>query len=92
VSSGLGWADPLIGVRYRRDLGNGLSLTAYADVGGFGAGAHIDWQLLGTIDYALKPGLDLHASFRSLNFNYTGVHAGFDVHMYGPIVSATFRF
>jgi hypothetical protein len=92
VSSGLSWADPLIGLRYHRDLGNGYAATLYGDVGGFGIGAHIDWQILATIDYALQPFADLHAGFRSLNFNYVGARAGFDVHMYGPIVSATFRF
>jgi hypothetical protein len=41
-----GWADPLIGARYHRELGNGFGLTAYGDVGGFGVGAHTDWQIL----------------------------------------------
>ena len=46
-------------------------LTAYVDVGGFGVGAHRDWQLLGTIDYAPKPWLDLQLGYRTVNFNYT---------------------
>ena len=58
VSHGLSWADPLLAVRYHRDLGNGFSATAYGDIGGFGVGAHIDWQLLGTIDYALNSWID----------------------------------
>src|SRR5262249_9516092 len=49
VSSGLSWADPLIGLRYHRDLGNGFATTLYGDVGGFGIGAHVDWQILATI-------------------------------------------
>jgi hypothetical protein len=92
VSSGLSWADPLFGLRYHRDLGDSFATTFYGDVGGFGIGAHIDWQILATIDYALQPATDLHVGFRSLNFNYAGARAGFDVHMYGPIVSATFQF
>jgi hypothetical protein len=32
VNPGGGWADPLIGARYHRDLGNGWGLTAYGDV------------------------------------------------------------
>jgi len=42
VSRGLTWADPLLAARYRRDFGNGYSMTAYGDVGGFGLGVHID--------------------------------------------------
>src|SRR5262249_4627350 len=55
VSPSGGWTDPLIGARYHRDLGNSWGLTAYGDVGGFGIGAHTDWQVLGTVDYTLSP-------------------------------------
>ena len=89
-----GWADPLIGARYHRDLGNGFALTAYGDVGGFGVGAHTDWQVLGTVDYTLNPSWNLHLGYRSLNFDITGSEGrfGFNVHMRGPIFAGTFRF
>jgi len=92
VSNGLSWADPLLAARYHRDLGDGFSLTAYGDVGGFGLGAHLDWQLIGTIDYAVASGVDLHAGFRSLNFNYGAPRADFNFNMNGPIIAATIRF
>jgi hypothetical protein len=89
-----GWTDPLLGARYHRELGNGWGLTAYGDFGGFGVGAHVDWQLLGTVDYAPNPWLNLHLGYRSLNFTYSANNRslGFDVHMRGPIIAATFRF
>jgi hypothetical protein len=59
----------MIAARYHRDLGNGFSATADGDLGGFGVGAHFDWQLIGTIDYAVASGIELHAGFRSLNFS-----------------------
>jgi hypothetical protein len=77
VNPGGGWADPLIGGRYHRDLGNGFGLTAYGDVGGFGVGAHTDWQVLGTVDYSLSPSWNLHLGYRSLNFNITGSEGRF---------------
>jgi hypothetical protein len=63
VSSGLSWADPLMGLRYHRDLGNGYGATVYGDIGGFGAGAHIDWEEVVTLDQALKPGLTCTPDF-----------------------------
>jgi hypothetical protein len=92
--SSSGWTDPLIGGRYHRDLGNGFGLTAYGDVGGFGVGAHTDWQVLGTVDYTLNPSWNLHLGYRSLNFSSTGSEGifGFDVHLRGPFLAATFRF
>jgi len=85
-----GWADPLIGGRYHSDLGNGFALTAYGDVGGFGVGAHTDWQVLGTIDYSLGQSWNLHLGYRSLNFDITGSEGGFgfNVHMRGRSLPA----
>lgn len=84
--------DPLIVARYHRDFGNGFGLTAYGDVGGFGVSAHADWQLLGTIDYALKPGVALRAGYVSLNVSAGGGALGYVVHLKGPIIAASFRF
>jgi hypothetical protein len=41
ISSALGWADPIIGMCYLRDLADGYSMSASDDIGGFGLGAHI---------------------------------------------------
>ena len=94
VNCSSGWGDPLIGGRYHYDLGNGFGLTAYGDIGGFGVGAHADWQAIGTIDYALNPSWNLQLGYRSLNFDYqaSGSNLGFNVHMRGPIIAGTFRF
>jgi hypothetical protein len=94
VSRAAGWADPLLAARYHRDFSDGFGLTVYGDFGGFDvAGAHVDWQVIGTLDYALKPWATLRLGYRSLNFNYqAGDNVGFNVHMKGPILAATFRF
>jgi hypothetical protein len=94
VNRSTGWGDPLIGGRYHYDFGNGFGATAYGDVGGFGVGAHVDWQLIGTIDYTLNSWIDVHLGYRSLNFDYqaSDSNLGFNVHMKGPILAGTFRF
>ena len=92
VSRSAEWGDPLIAARYRRDLGNGFGLTAYGDLGGFGVAAHVDWQLLGTLDYTLKPWVALRVGYRTLNVTAGGSQIGYIVHLRGPILGATFRF
>jgi hypothetical protein len=94
VARRAGWGDPLIGGRYHFDFGNGFGLSAYGDIGGFDLGAHTDWQVVGTVDYALNSWINLHVGYRSLNFNYTNSNGnlGFDVHMRGPLFAGTFRF
>ncbi len=95
VNRSASWVDPMIGGRYHYDFANGWGLTAYGDVGGFGVGAHSDWQLIGTVDYTPAPWINLHLGYRSLNFDYTasgGFDLGFNVHMKGPLLAATFKF
>jgi hypothetical protein len=92
VSNGLSWADPQLAVRYHAGLGGPWAATFSADVGGFDAGAHVDWQLIGTIDYTAASWLELRGGFRSLNVDYGGSRADFDLHMYGPIIGGTVRF
>ncbi|MBV8119758.1 MAG: hypothetical protein JO081_07460, partial [Alphaproteobacteria bacterium] len=88
------WTDPLIAARYHRDFGNGFGLTAYGDVGGFGIAAHTDWEIIGTLDYALKPWLDLSVGYRSLNVSYSASEkpVGYNVRFKGPLLGATMRF
>ena len=92
VANGLSWADPLIGARYHRELGNGFGLTTSADVGGFGLGAQIDWQILGTLDYRVNSRLDLHGGIRSLNFTYRGARAEFTEHIWSDPRGDAFHF
>ena len=88
------WTDPLIAVRYQRGFGNRFGLTAYGDVGGFGIAAHADWQIVGTLDYALKPWFDLDLGYRNLNVNYSAsrIPVGYNAHLKGPFLGATLRF
>jgi hypothetical protein len=92
VSRNAGWADPLIAARYHRELGDGFGLTAYGDVGGFGVAAHADWQVVGTLDYALKTWVTLRLGYRSLNVSASSSTLGYNVHMKGPIFAANFIF
>ena len=100
VNRSTSWVDPLIAGRYHIDLPSGFlpsgfGLTALGDVGGFGVAAHSDWRLEGTIDYTVKPWIDLHLGYRSINFNYQasgGLDLGFNVHMKGPMLNASFKF
>ena len=89
VFRGTSWADPLISARYHHELGNGFGATAYGDVGGFGISAHVDWQFVGSIDYAARPGLDLHFGFRGMGFDKDTRASELDVKMYGPFLALT---
>ncbi|WP_208245619.1 hypothetical protein WGT02_37080 (plasmid) [Rhizobium sp. T1470] len=86
------WVDPLIGVSGNIDLGNGFGLHAEADVGGFGAGADIDWQVQGTLQYQFNNWFTLEAGYRYLAVDYDDDGFVWDVSMQGPVIGAKFRF
>ena len=65
VSRIAGRGDPLLAGRDHRELGNGFGLTACGDVGGFGVGEHVDWQVVSSIDYALSSSINLGLDYRS---------------------------
>jgi hypothetical protein len=86
------WVDPIIGVSGSVDLGNGFGLHGEADIGGFGAAADLDWQVIGALKYQVKESIALELGYRYLDVNYDRDGFVFDVAMQGPIVGASFRF
>jgi hypothetical protein len=90
LTNGGAWVDGLASARYHREFGDGFSATAYGDIGG--GGASLDWQAVATLDYVVRPGFDVHGGFRAMGFNQSGALSSFSVHMYGPILAATFHF
>ena len=86
------WVDPQIGVAGDVALGNGFGLHGEADVGGFGVGADIDWQVQGTLQYRYSNRVTLEAGYRYLAVDYDNDGFVFDVAMQGPIIGAKFRF
>jgi hypothetical protein len=62
------YADPLVGGRIVVPLFPKLSATLWGDVGGWGAGAQLDYQMVGALTYKIKPRWGIDAAWR---YNYT---------------------
>ncbi len=86
------WVDPIIGISGAVDLGNGFGLHGEADIGGFGAAADLDWQVVGALKYQYNQSVALELGYRYLDVNYDRNGFVFDVAMQGPIIGASFRF
>ena len=64
------WVDPLVGGRIETPISQKAVLTVAGDVGGWGAGSQLDYQIVGLLGYKLKPSITLQAGYRYLYADY----------------------
>jgi hypothetical protein len=73
------WVDPIVGGRIQLALAPKIALTAAGDVGGWGTGSQIEYQVVGLLGYKLNPVTTLQAGYRYLYVDYAkgGSNNGF---------------
>jgi hypothetical protein len=90
------WVDPVVGVVLRTPGKGRLHGTLVADVGGFGIGSELTWQVFPTVGVQVSKRLSIEAGYRFLDVDYeTGEGAErfeYDMLYQGPVVGLTFRF
>ena len=82
----------MLAARYRINLSDHFGLTAYGDVGGFGAGSELTWQALGSVDYRITTSTTVSAGWRYLTFDKKSAGFRLDLGFDGPFIAATFQF
>jgi hypothetical protein len=70
------WVSPLVGGRIEAPLSPKLTLTVAGDVGGWGVGSQLEYELGGALGYKINPKMALQAGYRYLFLDYM---AGGDV-------------
>jgi opacity protein-like surface antigen len=83
---------PVIASRVRFPLSEKWGVAIYGDLGGFGVGADLSWQLLGTVQYDLSDRWRLLAGWRHFNAKQSKNNFDVDIKLDGPILGATYRF
>ena len=83
------WLDPLIAGRVHVPLGGKWGFAAYGDVGGFGMGSDITWQLIPTVTYQINHKMTIGAGWRYFKVHYDHGDFLYNVHQSGPLI--TFR-
>lgn len=89
------WVDPLIGSRFGIDLSVRWNLTAETNVGGFGVGSDLAWNVQGFVGYRTSlfgMPTTLAAGYRALHQDYDHDDFEWDVTMNGPVLGAVLRF
>jgi hypothetical protein len=94
------WFDPLIGARIRHQFAPTWNLVLSGDVGGFGAGSEISWQVLALLEHEFYRSSTVSWSamlgYKALSVDYSQGSGRtlyvFDMTMHGPILGVTARF
>ena len=71
-SASQNWVSPVIGGRLEAALSPKMVLTILGDAGGWGAGSQLEYQVVGSLGYRLKPKLTLEAGYRYMYVDYMG--------------------
>jgi hypothetical protein len=69
-SSSQNWIDPVVGGRITGNLSPKISVIVAGDVGGWGVGSQLDYQISGILGYRIKPALTLQAGYRYLSVDW----------------------
>jgi len=86
------WVDPIVAAAIRGDIAPNWTLAGYGDIGGFGVGSRLTWQLVGTLHYRLSDHFSVSAGYRYMAVDYRSKGTLLDLDMSGPLVGATVHF
>ena len=84
--------DPIVGAHFSTDLPRNMFVFAKGDIGGFNAGAHLDWQAFGGAGYKLSERIVGSVGYRYLSVNDQPSSAVYNVVLQGVIVGIGVRF
>lgn len=89
------WIDPIIGLDYRASLSDKWRFFGRADVGGFGVGSDMSYQLGAYFGYMPSKSWNLYAGYRHLDFDYKSDNDKkffYDITLSGPLVGFGYHF
>ena len=90
VDQGKDWVDPYLGLRWQWKFAEKWGTDLRGDIGGFGIGSDITWNLVGLVNFKPWKHVGLFGGYRALYQDYsTGSGKNefkFDATMHGPVL------
>jgi hypothetical protein len=86
------WVDPLVGGRITAPLSPKIEALIAGDVGGWGAGSQLDYQIVGLLGYRLKTKYILQVGYRYLDVDWRSGGNVFDTATSGFLFGVTINF
>jgi hypothetical protein len=84
-SNSLNWVDPMIGGRIQTPLSPKIVLNLLGDVGGWGTGSLIEYDVAGLLGYKVNPKWTLLAGYAYLRVDYRSGPFLLNIHMPGGV-------
>jgi len=86
------FVDPLVGGRIQMALWPKIGVNILGDVGGWGTGSQLEYQVAGFLSYRIKPAWTLQAGYRYLNMDYNTTSGGvFNITIAGVLLGVTWN-
>ena len=86
------WFDPYVGLRGRYNFSKTYYTAARGEIGGFGVGADLMWEVEGVIGINLTRSIFTEIGYRALGGNFEDRDFRFDVVMHGPQITTGITF
>ncbi|HEU4694707.1 MAG TPA: hypothetical protein VFS23_40350 [Vicinamibacterales bacterium] len=90
------WVDPIVGVNFQTPTRRRVKFRLYTEVGGFGAGSDLTWQVFPNLSVNLTKTASLEFGYRWLDLDYATGEGNeqfkYDVLTQGPVLGFGFQF
>lgn len=91
VSQTKTWVDPIFGFRGSYKLTKDFFIDGLGDVGGFGVGSDLQWELVGRAGYRFNDTVSVALGYRHLVLNFDDNKLDLDATMTGPFLAIDFN-
>jgi hypothetical protein len=86
------WFDPYVGLRSRYNFNKTWYTAVRGEIGGFGVGADLMWEVEGVLGINLTRSIFTELGYRALGGNFENDNFKFDVVMHGPQITTGITF
>jgi hypothetical protein len=86
------WFDPYLGLRGRYNFNKAFYTAVRGEIGGFGVGADLMWEVEGVLGINLTRSIFTEVGYRALGGNYENDGFRFDAVMHGPQITTGMTF
>jgi hypothetical protein len=86
------WFDPYVGLRGRYNFNKTVYTAVRGEIGGFGVGADLMWQVEGVIGINLTHSIFTEIGYRALGADFEDNNFVFDVVLHGPQITTGITF